>query len=131
MLPSVLITADSAATTDMPIAQVTAYESLSGDDFVTFTTNGLVRADASDSARPAHGYVRQATDAGATALVYTSGKITRPGLTAGTPYFLATSDPGKISTSLANAVIAQRLGTASSTTSFSVQIEQPILLTNG
>lgn len=125
VLPSVMVTADSAATTDMPIAQVTAYESLSGDDFVTFTTNGLVRADASDSARPAHGYVRQATNAGATALVYASGRISRSALTAGAQYFLATGDPGKFGTSTSG-VLVQRVGVASNDTTLSVQIHQPV-----
>lgn len=80
---------------------IVAHENLSAGDFVNvFDSAGTVKvrkADASSSAKEAHGFVLSAFAAAATATVYFEGTNTQlSALTKGVKYFLSHSTPGGV-----------------------------------
>jgi len=116
------ITSVAAADITMPAA-----EPVSGGDFVTLTTDGVVRASASDLDRPAHGFVKTAASAGQTCSIYRKGRITGlSGLARGTTYYLSSINAGKPTPTPAGA-FSQQVGVGAADDTLLVAIEPPIL----
>lgn len=115
-----------------------ASENLDAGDFVNVWSDAGVtkvrKADASTASagKIAHGFVLAGVTAPADATVYFEGHNTQlSGLVAGTTYALSHSSPGDV-VALASATATaghslQILGVATSTTSMSVEISQPVI----
>ena len=103
----------------LPVASATT---LSSNCLVAINALGnLIRADASDSI-PAHGLVREATEAGFSALVTTSGRINGfSGLTPGGTVWLGES--GQITQTAPTAGILQEIGYALTADSIMLSIQ--------
>ncbi len=118
------VTAQAAAGADITMP---AAEPVSGGDFVTLTTDGVVRASASDLDRPAHGFVKTAASAGQTCSIYRKGRITGlSGLARGTTYYLSSINAGKPTPTPAGA-FSQQVGVGAADDTLLVEIEPPIL----
>ncbi len=72
--------------------QATALDPLFAGALVSFTTGGVILADATDTSKPAMGFVMEAYSIGQTAVVYFQGALNSAlsGLTPGGIYFLST-----------------------------------------
>jgi hypothetical protein len=128
-------------TTMMPVGMgaetksIVASEALAAGDFVNIYNNSGVisvrKADASNSAKRANGYVLAAVLNAAMATVY-YGNLNnqKSGLTLGAPQFLsATTAGGTTETAPTTAGhLVQRLGVATLTTEMLVEIDSPIQL---
>lgn len=102
-----------------------AGENLAAGDFVYIDASGDVRkADASNTAKLAIGFVLSAVTAASDATVYMEGTNTGlTGLTAGTRYFLSPSSPGTHTATVPTTAghTVQVLGTAIDTTELSFE----------
>ena len=128
-LPRVVVSAQAASGGgDLPATVGTTGEPISGGDFVSVGADGLLyRADASNPARTAAGFVRQAVGAGAQVSVYTGGRLAAlSGLVPGTAYYLSGTNAGKPAVAPSGAFV-QRVGVASAVDVLLVAIEPPIL----
>lgn len=117
-------------------AAVEASETLAAGDFVNIHNDvgpRVRKADASDPARLAHGFVRSSFLAAATATVYFEGRNDAvSGLTPGATYALDGATPGGV-VLLENAAdssgnIIQIVGTAVSATEIDCEIDPPIVI---
>ena len=136
--PSYTVDADgrltAAADVHIPITvYLTAGEALAASDFIGIDSSGeAILADATSVDTAAIGYVKSAFSSSATAKVYLNkGQLTGlSGLTAGKKYFLSSSTPGGIvaQPTLSGTKISQFLGTALSSTSLMVDIDEPYRL---
>lgn len=112
------------------ILTMPAFETLAADDFVNvFSDAGTLKArkaDASQSARFAVGYVKSAVTSGANADVYFTGTISGSSLTVGAEYFLSATTAGKPATTVVTTAgqLCQKVGVATSTTQIYVNIER-------
>lgn len=107
-----------------------ASEALSAGDFVNIYDNAGTRsarkADASNSARFASGYVLSAVTSGAIATVVLQGTNTAlTGLTIGTRYYLSGTTPGAMIATLPNPLptVVQLLGIAVNTSSLNFEFD--------
>lgn len=114
---------------------LTAGENLAAGDFVYInSTDGFVyKADASNTARQADGYVLASISAAATGRVYYEGANTAlTGLAAGTRYYLSATTAGAVVTTpatyAAGGRITQYLGKAVSTTKLVFEAEDSVVL---
>lgn len=120
------------------VKSIQASENLAAGDFVNVWNDaGTVKvrkADATDPAKQAHGFVLAAVTSGVNGDVYFEGANNQlSGLTGGTIYALSTVTPGGVVT-LASASttaghILQVLGVATSATEINAEMEQPITFT--
>lgn len=116
------------AATQVPgeVIPLTASEDLAASSFVSITPGGLVAA-AAYPPRPAHAFIRTAALSGSQVYVNTNGILTHlSGLLVGENYWLGT--PGTITPVVPFSGIAQRVGTAVSSSLLVVQIEPPVYL---
>lgn len=126
-LPRVIVTAQTAAGGELADIIAPAAEPISGGDFVTLTTDGVVRASAFDLSRPAHGFVKTAASLGQTCSIYRKGRITGlSGLARGTTYYLSSINAGKPTPTPAGA-FSQQVGVGAADDTILVAIEPPIL----
>lgn len=114
--------------------EIYATEALSAGDLVNIWYNvGETRvecrkADCSNGRR-AHGFVLDAVDADATALVYKDATNTsKSGLTAGTIYYLSTGGAVTDTAPSTNGYISQEVGYATTTTALAFEPQQPITI---
>jgi len=113
---------------------VTASENLAAGDFVNLhVSSGLKvrKADASNPAKFAVGYVLAAVTSAASATIYYGNLNTQvSGLTAGDTLFLSGSTPGAVTATAPTTTgyIVQQLGVATSTTEILVEIQPTIEL---
>jgi hypothetical protein len=110
---------------------MTAGENLSAGNLVYISSaDGKVyKADATNSAKFAVGFVLAAITANATGTVYFEGSITGlSSLTAGTTYFLSASTAGAVSATVPTTAghIVQYIGVATSTTEVTFEPNDPI-----
>lgn len=113
---------------------IVASEALAAGDYVNIhDVSGSARvrkASAADDTKPAHGFVLDNVSSAANATVVFEGRNTAlTGLTIGAAYILSPSTPGAVvvaSTALSAGNIYQKLGDATSATSISTEIENPI-----
>ena len=109
-----------------------AAETLAAGDFVYFNATGqLLKADASEIAKQARGFVPEGITSGQTGNVFfddTNASVT--GLTPGATYYLSDSTPGAIDTVAPTTTgsIVQRVGFASTAATLHVDIEEPVKL---
>lgn len=114
---------------------IASFENLAAGDFVNiFNDAGTAKArkaDASDPAKEANGFVLSAVTAPAAATVYFEGTNTQvSGLTGGTVVYLSASTPGGVTATppSGSGNIVQVVGKAISTTEISFEAAQPIEL---
>ena len=113
---------------------VPASETLDAGDFVNFydnagTTNAR-KADATDAAKPAHGFVTEGVVALADASVYVDGQNSvLSGLTQGAHYFLSAATPGGVVdvAPIGSGNLVQRLGVATSATHLVFKPQEVVL----
>lgn len=116
----------------LPVRTLTASEDLADGDFVNLHVSGGLRmrkADADDTSKPAHGFVRAAIANGATGLFFGLGLVNDhlAGLTPGTVYYLSTAAGGVTDTLPATTLNGQQeLGMALSATELAT-VRLPIL----
>lgn len=115
------------------VLSVTASEALSAGDWVNLhvsSGNKVRKADASNG-RQAHGCVLAGVSNGGTATVYLEGSNTQlTSRTFGATQYLSASTPGAATETApsGSGQLLQILGTATSSTSSTIEIEQPITL---
>lgn len=108
-------------------------ENLAAGDFVNiFDVSGtpkIQKADASNVAKEADGYVNSASTSGGTNTIYYEGSNTHvSGVVGGTEYYLSSTVPGGVTaTPPTGAVLIQALGKAVSTTEINVEIDRPFV----
>lgn len=115
-------------------ASVVASETLAAGDLVNIWNNAGTanarKADASTSGKEAHGFVLAGFAAAAAATVYFEGTNTQQtGLTPGVQFLSATT-PGKATNTAPTGTgkVVQRVGLATSATSFNCEVSDPIVL---
>lgn len=112
-----------------------ASENLSAGDLVNVWNDSgtakVRKADASSTAKRAHGFVLSAVTSGNNATVYMEGTVTGlSSLTLGGNYFLSGSTAGAITTTAPSTAghIVQQVGVALSATELSFEPQQPVEL---
>ncbi len=114
------------------VISAVAGENLSAGDFVYFSSTGeSLKADASEIAKQARGFVTTSITAGQSGDVFfddTNAALT--GLTPGATYYLSDQTPGQATliAPTASGSIVQRLGFASGSETIHVDIEEPVKL---
>lgn len=114
------------------VVVVPAGETIADNDLVNlYDDSGTVKArkaNATDTTKPCHGYVKTGANQGSNVTVYMSGYNTGSGLTPGSSYYLGTTG-GTKTTSIPSTAgnIMQKIGWAISATQIKFEVEEPIV----